>query len=559
MKKLLPIGYSDFKDLIDKNLYYIDKTLLVDELEKTGAQVVLIPRPRRFGKTLNLSMLRYFYEKNETSNAYLFEDTAIWKRKEYQELQGTFPVIFVSFKDCKKLSWKEAFGHIKTIISKEFERHASHLLPTLHGIDLQKYKNILEEKASQNVLEDSLYLLSKMLKDHHKKQVIILIDEYDTPIRAAYDNDYYDEAINFMRSLLSVALKDNSYLERGILTGIMRAAKEGIFSGLNNLRVCSLLDKRFSDKFGFTESEVDQFLQDYKIKIKPEIIKAWYNGYRSGDTFIYNPWSILECVSHNGELGAYWSNTSDNAIIKKILPLASDETRYDLEVLMQGGTIEKEINEGIIFPGIEKEESAIWNLLFFAGYLTYTKRVIAGGYWQCTLKLPNEEINSLYRKLISSLIESSIGSRKINMLIVALQTGDSDTMTEILDEYIRSSFSSFDIPATEPEKSYHFFMLGLLVALHDTYEVKSNKESGHGRYDIMLIPYDTKKAGIIIEFKKVSRPLKETLSSAAKKALKQIHEKKYATELSMRKFKKIIAYGIAFQGKRVLVVKEQIK
>ncbi len=369
MKKLLPTGLSDFKELIDDNYYYVDKTLLVDELKRTSAKVVLITRPRRFGKTLNLSMLRYFYEKSDTSNAYLFKDTHIWKKEEYRSLQGTFPVIYISFKECKKSTWKDAYDHPKMIISEEFEKHASYLVPTLISNDLRDYTAILNRSASQSVLENSLYLLSKVLKQYHKKRVMVLIDEYDTPMRAAYDKGYYEQATSFLRALLSAALKDNRALHKGILTGILRAAKEGIFSGLNNLRVCSLLETRFSDKFGFTASEVDQLFHDYKIKTKAESIKEWYNGYRSGNTLLFNPWSILECIDHKGELRAYWGNTSDNALIQKIIPLASNDTKNDLEILLTRRNYHKRDQRGLVFPGIEQEQSAIWNLLFFAGYL----------------------------------------------------------------------------------------------------------------------------------------------------------------------------------------------
>ena len=373
MKRLLPIGLSDFKELIDDNYYYVDKTLLIDELKRTSAKVVLIPRPRRFGKTLNLSMLRYFYEKSEISNRYLFKNTAIWQMEKYHAQQGTFPVIYLSFKDCKMNSWQEGYEKLKILITEEFRRHADYLLPTLKSYDLKDYMDIVEQTATPGAYGNSLFLLAKVLKRYYKKRVIVLIDEYDTPMHAAYSNGYYEEATNFLRSFLTAGLKDNPYLQKALLTGILRAAKEGIFSGLNNLRVCSLLETKFSDKFGFTEHEVDQLARTYKIPTKVESIKEWYNGYRSGNVLLFNPWSILECIDHEGELRTYWGNTSDNALIKKIIPLASDETKYDLEVLMQGGSVEKEINEGLVFPGIEKEPSAVWSLLFYAGYLTYTK------------------------------------------------------------------------------------------------------------------------------------------------------------------------------------------
>jgi hypothetical protein len=557
MKKLLPIGLSDFKELIDDQYYYVDKTLLIDELKRTAGKVILIPRPRRFGKTLNLSMLRYFYEKAETSNRYLFEQTEIWKLKHYHSVQGTFPVIYLSFKDCKMTSWEQAYEKLKKIIAEEFRRHADFLLPLLSPYDKKDYCAIMDQTGSPVAFGDSLYLLAKVLKHCYKKRVILLIDEYDTPMQSGYSNGYYSQVVDFVRTLLTAVLKDNPSLQRGILTGVLRAAKEGIFSGLNNLRVCSLLDKKYADKFGFTEQEVDELLRAYSIQTKSESIKQWYNGYRCGSILLFNPWSLLECIDHEGELRTYWGNTSDNALIKKILPLAQDETKYDLEELMRGGTVIHEINEGLVFPGIEQEPEAVWNLLFYAGYLTYRKRIIKEGSAFCVLAIPNQEVQAIYYKMISGLLEESLDTRKLTMLIHALEQGDSETLTQILDDYICSSFSSFDVPESEPEKSYHLFMLGLLVVLHGRYEVRSNRESGYGRYDIMLIPVDRTKPGIILEFKKVSKVLKETLETAAEKALSQIREKRYEQELRDLKVPSVIAFGIAFDGKRILVLKQK--
>ena len=280
-------------------------------------------------------MIRYFYEKSEPSNAYLFKDTAIWQKEEYRALQGTFPVIYLSFKECKKSTWTDAYDHLQIIILEEFEKHATYLTPTLISNDLRDYIAILNRSASQSVLENSLYLLTKVLKQYYKKRGIVLIDEYDTPMRAAYDLGDYKEATSFLRGLLSGVLKDNRALHKGVLTGILCAAKEGIFSGLNNLSSILFLETRFSNKFGFTALEVDQLLNDYKIKTNLESIKEWYNGYRSGNTLLFNPWSILECIDHKGELRAYWGNTSNNALIQKIIPLASNDTKNDLEMLLQ--------------------------------------------------------------------------------------------------------------------------------------------------------------------------------------------------------------------------------
>lgn len=559
MKKLLAIGISDFKELIDQGYYYIDKTLLIDEIRRTSAHVILIPRPRRFGKTLNLSMLRYFHEKSESNNSYLFENTAIWKSEKARKTQGAYPVIYLSFKDCKKESWKSAYDQLKFLITEEFRRHADYLMPLLNTYDLHDYKAIVNQTASQTAYENSLFVLTKLLKKYYKRKVLVLIDEYDTPIHAGYVNGYYKESANFLRALFGAVLKDNPYLKKGILTGILRAAKEGIFSGLNNLRICSFLDKRFADKFGFTNAEVDALLGDYKIATKAENIKDWYNGYRCGNLKVYNPWSLLECVDHQGELRTYWANTSDNMIIQKLIPLVDDESKYDLEKLLRGETITREINEALVFPGIEKDPTAVWSLLFFAGYLTFTKRTIKDGATICNLALPNHEVKILYQKLIKSLLEESLEKRKLAMFMTSLENGNIEELTLLLHDFIVTSISAFDIPESETEKSYHLFMLGLFVALSDIYEVKSNRESGYGRYDIMLIPLNKKKPGIIIEFKKVSRILKETLVTASEKAMRQIIEKNYAHELTTRGMESIIAYGIAFEGKKLAIKHEWLK
>ncbi len=557
MKKL-PIGISDFKELIDEHYYYVDKTLLIDELKRTNGKVILLTRPRRFGKTLNLSMLRYFYEISDQSNAYLFHDKAIWHHERYRSTQGTFPLIFLSFKDCKKTSWPDAYKHIITTLAYEFERHSAHLVPKLSEYHRQKYHAFMELKADKVDYENSLFFLSMLLKKHYKKKVIILIDEYDTPIHAAYNSEYYNEAVDFIRSLFAAGLKDNYNVSRAVLTGILRAAKEGIFSGLNNLKICSFLESKFSDKFGFTNAETDKLLNNQKLGTKAGDIKEWYNGYKCGKTLLYNPWSLLECIDRKGELRPYWVNTSDNVLIRKIILHADEETKYDIEQLLREETIVKPIDEGLLFPDIEKDENAVWSLLFFAGYLTFDKHRLQDGIDLCSLRFPNQEVRLLFKNMVRSVFDETMKPLTLTRFVQALTSGDSNTLSLILNNYILNSMSSFDIPEPEPEKSYHLFILGLFVTLSDAYEVKSNRESGHGRYDILLIPRDKNKPAIIIEFKKVARPLKETLASAAQKALAQIHAQKCAHEARNRGFKKILAYGIGFEGKKLAIKIEQL-
>jgi hypothetical protein len=549
----LPIGISDFKKLREEGYYYIDKTLFIEELLRTVGEVILIPRPRRFGKTLNLSMLQYFFEINTTSNAHLFENTAIWKQEKYRELQGTYPVIFITFKNCKASTWEKIYADMTNIITQEFRRHFEQLTPTLRQHELDDYMAIINKTASPSLYTNSLFFLSILLKRHYKKRVVILIDEYDAPIQAAYTNGYYKEMIEFMRSLLTDALKDNSYLERGVLTGILRTAKEGIFSGLNNMRVKTLLDKKFSDKFGFTTQEVDQLLSDANLTEKTSLIKAWYNGYHCATTTIYNPWSLLECIDNEGIIASYWSNTSDNELIEKLVARASSPVAAELKMLLDGIQIVKEIDYGLVFPGIEKNQKAIWSLLLFTGYLTFTNLQQPPGKTICSLTIPNEEIKLLYQKLITTIFEQTLNHTLILDLKASLLKADGELFGKVLQEFTITSMSMYDIPKNEAERSYHLFVLGLLVIMSDTFEVKSNRESGEGRYDILLIPHDKKQWGFILEFKKASFDSDEKMEATAQKALDQINDMQYAQELKDRGVTKIAAFGIACMGKKILV------
>ncbi len=547
----IPLGISDFKTIIDEGYYYIDKTLFIEELKGSSGQVMVIPRPRRFGKTLNLSMLQYFYEISPESNAYLFENTAIWQKTSMRKLQGTYPVIFLTFKDCKNANWQELYDKIQDVLVQEFRRHYAELSNSLTDHDHKDYTAIMNRTASRALYENSLKLLTRLLKEKHKKKVMILIDEYDAPIHAAHNNGFYNEIISLMRSLLSGTLKDNKDLARGVLTGILRTGKEGIFSGLNNLKVRTLLDDKFSDKFGFTTQEVDQVLKDVKLSSKARQIKEWYNSYRCGKTVLYNPWSLLECIDNKGIVEAYWANTSDNELIKSIIAQADETVKSELEDILTGASLNKEIITDLTLPGIENNDQAIWSLLLFTGYLTFTSiKKIDGSTW-CTLTIPNMEIRKLYRKLITNIVGTSLSKTKLRHLQLSIEEANDEVFSSILQEFISKSMSYYDIPTEESERGYHLFVLGLLVLLSDTYTIKSNKESGFGRYDILLIPHDKNKFGLILEFKKVSS--QETLEKAAQKGLDQIQKKNYAQELRDLGIKKIAAFGIACKGKEILV------
>lgn len=487
------------------------------------------------------------------------------------ELQGQYPVIYLTFKDVKESNWESSFKKIKDIIAKELEQHLTIIQKTLPSYKLTEYMSIITKSADAEIYSRSLLDLTNILSQYYNKKVLVLIDEYDAPIHAGFIHGFYNEIIQFMRSLLTSVFKDNPHLEKGVLTGILRTAKEGIFSGLNNLSVYSLLDTEFEDKFGFTEQEVKQLLTDWEMLNQLPEIQAWYNGYKFGDRTIYNPWSLISCISKKGTLKPYWLNTSDNQIIKKLISLASSEVKEELELLLNKKEIEKEITDAVIFPGIENNSKALWSLLLFSRYLTYSSCKLIIGKTYCNLAIPNQEIEILYKELITEVFERTLTTQKMNIMFHALTTGDIDTFEILLQEFLLNSISMYDLPSNErsdfakastdcgyePGKTYHLFVLGLLVLLADQYQVKSNREIGLGRYDIMLIPKDINKLGIVIEFKK-NTP-KETIETSAQRALEQIKEKHYSQELKNLGIKHIKLIGIAFEGKKIFIQSEDTK
>ncbi len=550
--KRLPIGISDFKKLRDSDFYYIDKTLLIKEILDKKSEVLLLPRPRRFGKTLNLSMLYYFFSNAGEYNN-LFANTAIAQYPSIMAHQCQYPVIFLTFKDVKVSTWQQAFNDISMLIKQTFERYYPVLVETMSESEHEDYKSIMHRTADLSLIAHSLKTLGQLLYRHYRKKVIILLDEYDAPIHAAYQHGYYQEMTEFIRNFLSAALKDNTALEFGVLTGILRTAKEGIFSGLNNLNVCTILNEDFSDKFGFTQAEVDALLEHYALSAKRDDVKQWYNGYQFANTTVYNPWSLISFVDKKGAFGCYWANTSDNALIMKVLARAGDMVKVNLESLLSGKSVQREVDEALIFPGIERQQIAVWSLLLFSGYLTGRIKLVEGC-WIGDLVIPNKEIFLLYKMLIKNSLEQAISSAAFERLYQSLQEGDGAVFEKIIHEYLLNSISMFDLPNNEPEKSYHLFVLGLLVTLSDTYEVLSNRESGYGRYDIMLIPKNLQQRGVIIEFKKVDE--REDLEEAAQQALQQIYAKAYAAQMRNRGISTITAFGIACKGKEVLLKQE---
>ena len=555
MKKRLPIGISDFKEVVEKNYAYIDKTLFIQEMCEQGTKVTLIPRPRRFGKTLNLSMLRYFFENTPEDHSHLFVNFDIWKQESYRERQGKFPVIFLTLKEMKDADWHTAYGKLKLLISEEFARH-SYLLDdaSFYPREKQDFQEIIDRLAPQEVYENSLKLLSKCLSHHFKTNVIILIDEYDTPVITSYLNNYYDPLMTFMRNWLTAALKDNSCLEQGVLTGILRVAKESFFSGLNNLSTFTILNETFSTQFGLLEDEVIRLLVDFDMMNNLEDMRIWYNGYRFGSQVLYNPWSILHCIYNKGQLQPYWVNTSENELLKRWTIQGGDDLKIELEQILLGEKLVKPIEEGISFESLKSQNTeAIWNILLFSGYLTLAEPAQYEGIPQCSLKIPNREIAYLYNTIIREWFTASIQGRNFDLLLHSLVIGDMETFSPLFEDFLESAMSYYDIGQHEPEKIYHAFILGMLVSLRDTHEVKSNREIGYGRYDVMLIPKNTNCLGIIFEFKKIRPQTGEDLVTGAQSALQQIADKNYRQELYERGIKKILCLGLAFHGKRVFI------
>ena len=550
----LPIGISNFKKIRENDYYFIDKSLFIKDIIDESAEVILLPRPRRFGKTLNLSMLYYFFNSDK-DYSYLFEGLKIQNTTDrYLDKQGKYPVIKLDFKGVKADNWSDCFNNIKRIIAKEYKRH-NYLLnnDNLLPHEQEEYRKIMSHQADSVAYQFSLENLSEYLGKYYGEKVMVLIDEYDEPIQSGYINGFYNEVIDFMRGLLTRGLKGNINLEKGILTGILRVAKESIFSGLNNLLVSTLLENKYDNYFGLLEKEVEEIFKDYKLEYKLDEIKEWYNGYYFGEKTLYNPWSIINCIYYEGELKPYWVNTSGNEIIKDLIITGNSEIKRDLELLIKEEPIERKIDENIIFADIDKKSSSLWSFLLLSGYLRSSSSYRKGGRLYCDLEIPNQEVRYIYEEIILDWFEENITSQKLKLMLNALTSGDIEVFSNVFKEFVLNSMSSFDVGGDAPEKTYHAFVLGLLLNLRDDYQIKSNHESGYGRYDVMIIPGDKNDLGIIIEFKKVNEYKNESLVEAVEAALEQIEEKRYKQELLARDIENILEMGIAFSGKEVIV------
>jgi len=552
MLKKLPIGVSDFKKVIKENCYFVDKSLLIKELIDDGSEVILMPRPRRFGKTLNLSMLKYFFDVNEEEN--LFEDLAIWQDEEYRKYKGAYPVVFLTFKDTKADLYEDCLTKIKKSILDLIEDFKfvfeSNKVSQRYREELRR----LYEGAGNDVeYESVLKLLMRCLNDHYERKVILLIDEYDVPMQSGYSNGFYDKIIGFMRNFLSAGLKDNAYLYKGVMTGILRLSKEGIFSGLNNLKVATIIDVPYSKRFGLEESEVKEILDYYGKEDKLDIVKRWYNGYLFGETTIYNPWSLLNYIDSGvNEPKPFWINTASNDIVKDLIKRGGSSVKEDMELLMIGEEIIKEIDSSIVMTEIEKSSNSVWNFLMFSGYLKTVKFFYENDTFYYHLKIPNLEVKYLYKNMIADWFRETLRENEYNIMLKSLLNGDFKVFNKIFSNYCVSAFSYFDT-AGESEKTYHAFVLGMLISLpKDKYIVRSNRESGYGRYDVMIIPRDVKDNGIIIEFKRFDQDDEEALKDTIVAAFKQMEEKNYRQELLDLGVESIYEVAIVVDGKRSL-------
>lgn len=555
-RKKLPIGISDYKTLINDDYYYIDKTDFIRQVIEEGSLVTLLPRPRRFGKTLNLSTLRYFFEKTE-GNIYrpLFAGKNIEQWKDFDKYQGKYPVILITLKDCKADSFSQALSFLGRELQNEFLRH-KYLLddPHTEPVYIPDYEAILEKRATEEQLQNSLLMLSTMLKNYWGIAPLVLLDEYDTPIHVAFDNAYYDKMIGFMRNFMSAVFKDNTDIFRGVITGILRVSKESIFSGLNNIAVYSLLSRSMSTAFGFTQEEIYILLQDYSFGDQKEEVKQWYDGYLFGGVTVYNPWSVLNYIMYDGVLDPYWVNTGSDVLLRHLLAEGPSQIRTGVEALIQGIPIRSVINDKLAFPDLLAKTTNIWSFMLFSGYLKASDPALTPeDLTEYTLQIPNREVKTVFRTIIQSWIDNSpVKNDRLEIMLQALQENNMPIFQRILNDFVVNTLSYYDTSGRDPEKVYQAFLLGMLVS-NGGYEVSSNRESGLGRYDILLRPRDLHKRGIIMELKLYDSMFDESVDAVLDSALRQIEERQYAATLHAAGVKDILEMAITFDGKRVWV------
>lgn len=551
----LPIGVSNFKELVT-NYYYVDKTLMLKEFIDSKPKVSLFTRPRRFGKTLAMDMLKTFFEISDTDTSKYFKGRHIWNcGREYHLEQGRYPVIFVSFKDIKFPSWEQTYTAIREIIANEYMRHDV-LLTSERCNEFEKdyFRKVIDGSVSEVSMSRAFLELSRMLNKHYGQPAVIIIDEYDTPVQQGYTSGYYEEIVGFMRNLLSGAFKDNSSLSYGFLTGILRVAKESIFSGLNNLAVHSIMDKKYSEYFGFTADEVLKMAEYYDVTGKFDDICEWYDGYRFGDKDIFNPWSVINYFYNSCSAKAYWQSTGDNSIIRQIVSEADDETADNLRILMQGQTISSYVDTSVIYPEIRNDPATIYSFLLAAGYLKIVQSdELHDGNAVCSIAIPNKEIFCVYEREILSALSGLISQSSAIAIRQAIIQQDVSGLQENLQKLLLNSISAFDYAH---ENFYHGLVLGICAIMNNLYHVDSNRESGYGRYDIQLRPFDRKLPGIIIELKVLREGISDDnaeieLEKSAGEALDQIEKKQYITAMKQDGITRFFRIGASFYKKQV--------
>lgn len=555
-KKSLPVGISDYVRA-QSEYYYVDKTLLIKEFLDQKPLVSLFTRPRRFGKTLNMDMLRVFFEISEEDTSKYFKDKAIWKCGEkYRSHQGKYPVIFLTFKDVKFDSWEATLDKIRGLLQAEYGRHQELLgSAKIAKYEKEYFTRIIDGGATPVDLTSALENLSKMLAEHYGTAPIIIIDEYDTPIQEEYAKDFYDEIIGFMRNFFSGAFKDNRNLSYGFLTGILKIAQESIFSGLNNLMVNSVMDEAYDSFFGFTPSEVHEMLDYYDVPEKETELKAWYDGYLFGSAEIYNPWSVINYISKGCIPQAYWVNTGKNEVLEDVLKTATNDITEKLYALLQGERVIARIDQNVIYSSLTREPANIYSLLLVAGYLKAPRKELQlDGAYLCEVSIPNREIAAVYKsEILSHLLQiGAIARTTADLIAESLYANDPEKLQKAIAEYMDRSISFYDAGS---EGFYHGLTLGLVALMDNHYKIKSNRESGDGRYDISLIPREKKYPGIIMELKWKRDLDAAALDKMAEEALTQIDDKRYGFEMQEDGIEHILKLGVAFSGKHVTIRK----
>lgn len=552
-RKPLPIGIEDFKRLIDDKYYFVDKTLMIKELIESQTIVGLFTRPRRFGKTLNMSMIQRFFEKTDESNAYLFDGLKISEYPECMQYQGQYPVISISLKSMKQATFEEAFAVFKDLIRAEILRHKSVLFQNdaIEKTDLDRLTRFIELKAEKSDYNTSLGFLSRLLASAYNKNVIILIDEYDVPLENAFYQGFYTDMVNLIRSVFESALKTNSSLDRAFLTGCLRVSKESIFTGLNNLDIFTIISPMFTDSFGFTPDEITDILKYYKLEDKANEIKEWYDGYLFSDTQIYNPWSTINhiknlTVNPNYPCKPYWSNTSSNEIVKRLIEESNDRTKNAIEELINGTPVKAQIYEDITYGTIDVNSEYIWSFLLFTGYLKVTAYETIGDETYYEMVIPNTEVKSIYKNTIRAWFEKKINADSRTDILEAILKADAEKLEDLLCTWMVNTISCFD----EQENYYHGFVTGLVSGFNG-YMVVSNRESGNGRFDLIVKQRSKWNYAAILEFKIVDKY--NQMTKACEDALKQIEEKDYEASLRDEQYENIAKLGVCFCQKRCRV------